>query len=411
MDKMEKLRIFIASSEKVHDFAGMIRDEINKAEYCSADTWRDALESAGAQSKIEALELWMKIYDYAVIIFTKADALVKGTGQDLKSRDDCVFEAGLFMATLERHRCTLISFVDKGDLPSDFGGIVFLKYNEPEDLTNYDKCRPVVQAAAGNIKAWVQKTTADRGVAKRPLTRDGILRRERMESVGGVLKEDQVVVASVQPPELEIAVAKQVRLNMDNNIRYIYFFQGNEDAADKIPQLLQLMLLANFLEERDAGSFKTRIDLITSHRDEIVELVEDACIYDKLNIFFLRDRVYPEYCLHNAASDKLARLYFKRDDDYFVEWASGAEAYRFWRAVKKQNRVDNPVSPNAIFHGGGNFDFNEGDFRASLTKGMRTYFRDITEIVMRLCLSGPDESTLKNPYVQAPPAIAGPPAA
>jgi hypothetical protein len=57
---MENLRIFIASSEKVHDFAGMIRDEINKAEYCSADTWKDALRAAGAQSKIEALELWMK---------------------------------------------------------------------------------------------------------------------------------------------------------------------------------------------------------------------------------------------------------------------------------------------------------------------------------------------------------------
>jgi hypothetical protein len=40
------------------------------------------------------------------------------------------------MATLERYRCSIISFVDNGDLPSDFGGILVLKYNEPEDLTN-----------------------------------------------------------------------------------------------------------------------------------------------------------------------------------------------------------------------------------------------------------------------------------
>jgi hypothetical protein len=407
---MEKSRIFIASSEKVHDFAGMIRDEINQAEYCSADTWKNALQSTGAQSKIEALELWIKLYDYAVIIFTKADALITGSGQDLKSRDDCVFEAGLFMATLERQRCTLISFVEKDDLPSDLGGIVFLKYTEPEDLTNYEKCRPVVQIAAGAIKAWVQRTTAGRSAANRPLTRDAILKREQMERVGGVLREDQVVVASVQPPELEYAAARQVRLNMDNNIRYVYFFQGNQDAADKIPQLLQLMLLADFLEEKDAGSFRTRTDLVTSHRDEIIELVKDACIYDKLNIFFLRDRVYPEYCLHNAASDKVARLYFKRDDDYFIEWASGAEAYRFWRAVKEQNRVDNPDSPDAIFHGGRNFGLNEGGFRAALTKGMRIYFRDIAETVMGLCLSGPDYQPEKHLRPGAP-ASAGPPTA
>jgi predicted nucleotide-binding protein len=386
---MEKSRIFIASSEKVHDLAGMIRDEIYNAEYCSADTWKDALQSAGAQSKIEALEQWVKLYDYAVIIFTKADALINGSGQDLKSRDDCVFEAGLFMATLGRQRCTLISFVEKSDLPSDLGGIVSLEYTEPEDLTNYEKCRHVVQAAAGAIKAWVQRTNAARSAANRPLTRDAILKRERMVNVGGVLREDQVVVASVQPPELEYAVARQVRMNMDNNIRYVYFFQGNQDAADKIPQLLQLILLADFLKEKDAGSFKTRTDLVTSHRDEIIELVKDACIYDKLNIFFLRDRVYPEYCLHNAASDKAARLYFKRADDYYIEWASGEEAYTFWRAVKYQNRVDKLDSPEAIFHGGCNFDLNEGGFITTLTRGMRIYFRDITEIVMGLCLSGP----------------------
>ena len=82
-----------------------------------------------------------------------------------------------------------------------------------------------------------------------------------MESAGGVLCEDQVVVASVQPRVLQYQAAKQVRTNMDNNIRYLYFFHGNLDATDKIPQLLQLVLLTDFLKEKGAGSFKTRRDL------------------------------------------------------------------------------------------------------------------------------------------------------
>jgi hypothetical protein len=387
---MEKSRIFIASSDSARLFAEMIRDEINKAEYCLADTWKDALDSAGAQSKIEALEQWMKVYEYAVIIFTNADALIKASGQDLKSRDDCVFEAGLFMATLERQRCTLLSFVDKSDLPSDLGGIVYLKYHEPEDLADYEKCRQVVQAGAGQIKAWVQRTSTGRIPGNRPLTRDAILKRERMENVGGLLREDQVVVASVQPPELEYAVAKQVRQNMDNNIRYVYFFHGNQDAIDKIPQLLQLLCLTEFLDEKDAGSFKTRNNLITTHHDEIIKLVKDMCYDDKLNIFFLSDPVYPEYCIHNAASDRASRLYYKRDDDYYIEWASGGNANRFWRAVKKENRVDSPDSPDAIFHGGREFELNDGSFRRALAMSMRKYFPDIAEIVMGICLNGPD---------------------
>ena len=82
---MDKSRIFIASSEKVREFAGMLRNEINNAEYCEADTWNDVLKLTGAETKIEALEASAKVYDYAVIIFTKAD--LRAGGQDLRSRD------------------------------------------------------------------------------------------------------------------------------------------------------------------------------------------------------------------------------------------------------------------------------------------------------------------------------------
>jgi hypothetical protein len=384
---MDRSRIFIASSEKALEFAGMLRNEINGAEYCEADTWKDAFERTATETKIEALEASVKVYEYAVIIFTKADLLV--SGQDLKSRDDCVFNAGLFMASLGRQRCILLSSVGK-DGPSDLSGIIPLKFREPDDLTSHDKCRPAIQTAAGAIQAWVQRSATGRGPTNRPLTHDEVLARERMESRGGVLCEDQVVVASVQPRAMHYQAAKQVRMNLDSNIRYLYFFHGNLDAADKIPQLLQLVLLTDFLEEKDADSFKTRRDLINSHGSEIVGLVRDMCLNDKLNIFFLGDPVYPEFSIHNAASDKSARLYFKRDDDHFIEWASGDKAYRFWCMTKERNRVENQDLPEAIFHHGRDFELNDGTFKSHLSMGMRRYFGDIAEKVMGLCIYGPD---------------------
>lgn len=387
---MDKSKIFIASSESAHTFAKMIRIEVNTAQYCEAETWKDALSSSGAQSKIEALEYWLKVYDYAIIIFTNADLLTKDAGQDSKARDDCVFEAGLFMALLGRKRCMLLSSVETSDLPSDLGGITLTKFIEPDDLTNIAKCKPAVDSAAVAIQDMVQRAAGGQSPANRPLTREAILNRERMESQGGVLREDQVVVASVQPPELYYEVARQVRMNMDDNVRYVYFFRGNLDAADKIPQILQLMLLTDCLEKKDASSFKTRKELVGLHRAEVIKTIIDICEGDKLNIFFLGDPIYPEFCIHNAASDKLARLYYCREDDCYIEWSYGSEAYQFWCAVKQQNRVDDPESPGAIFHAGQNFSLSELTFRRNLTMGMRKYFGDIADDVIGLCLEGPD---------------------
>jgi hypothetical protein len=400
MTGMDKARIFIASSEKVYDFADMLRSAINESDACEADTWRDAFKRTGAETKIEVLEASVKAYDYAVIIFTKADLL--STGQGLKSRDDCILNAGMFMATLGRQKCVLLSSVEKDALPSDLGGIIVQKFNEPEDFSNYDKSLRAIQNATSLIRGWVQRTAISRNSANRPLTHDQILERERLQKFGGMLYEDQVVVASLQPRVMQYQAAKQVRANMENNIKYLYFFYGNLDAAEKVPQLLQMVLLADFLEEKDADSFPTRRELIASHSNEILELVEKMCSDDELNIFFLGDRVYPEFSIHNAASDKFARLYFKRDDDQFIEWACGEKAYQFWRMTKERNNVEEQDVPYAIFHPGRDFGTNEGAFHKNLRMAMRRYFGDIAEDVMGLCANGPDYKREKREPVPHP---------
>ncbi len=373
-------KLFIASSERNHPFAAKIRDELFNNHNCSADTWKDALEDFGARSKIEALDEWTKNYEFAVIIFSQGDL---ETRADMKTQADCVFEAGLFMAAIGRQRCLLLSSVETRDLPSDLGGINLYKFQEPQDVKKTDD--HAARYAAGAIADWLQKDPPR--LPCKALSRENLMKREKTERSGGELKEDQVVVASVQPLELGYEAARQVRENLDNNISYVYFFEGNEDAADKIPQLLQLVLVAGLTNADDAPPFKTRAQLMSERRPEILEALTDMCWNDKLNIFFLREWVDIEYCMHNAASDKLARLYLKHDNDFF-EWMCGPQAYRFWCA-KRKYRAGDPECPDAIFHAGRDFELNDGPFLRNLKMGMRKYFRDSANEIMDLCLKGP----------------------
>ena len=386
---MNRSKIFIASSERTYGFAEMLRDELNKKEYCDVNTWKDARDIVGAGARIEMLEQWIKEYDFAVIVFSKTDMLVKELGEDLKARDDCVFEAGLFMAAIGRNRCFLLSSVEKNDLPSDLGGINLLQFTEPSNFEDRHECGRKCQQAAAFILSCVQKDMG-RGLANRPLSHDALLRRQQMESEGGELKEDQVVVAALQPLELELghAAAKQVRRNLDKNIRYVYFFQGSVDAADKVPQLLQLVLLSGILEKEDMASFNERGELVAIHREKILDSLRDMCLNDKLKIFLRRESRDLEYCIHNAASDHAAKLYLKHGED-FIEWESGPQAYWFWCAMREKNGADDPQPPNAVFHGTHDFELKEGPFLRHLKIGMNKYFRDIAEEVMKLCLEGP----------------------
>ena len=387
---MDKSKIFIASSHRASIVAEKLRDELRTADYCWADIWNDVAGRNPGQARIVTLEQLPREYDFAVIILAKADVLVKDLGDGLKSRDDCVFEAGFFMAAIGRDRCFLLSSVEQNELPTDLEGILRFKFTEPSDLTDRLKCTEKIQAASGLIKDQIQKVQkVPRGPAARPLSREALLEREKGQEEGGELKEDQVVVAAVQPTELGYEVAKQVRTNLDSNIRYVYFFQGNDDAADKVPQLLQLLLIAGFLDKRDAASFRARGDLVTRNRNEVLEALKDICVIDMLNIFFLDDGPNPQYSIHNATSETAARLYLKRGDE-FLEWESGRTAHQFWSDMRKKTGANDTTQfPDAVFHGTRDFELKEGLFLRNLKMNMRKYFRDITDEVTELCLNGP----------------------
>ena len=82
-------------------------------DFCEAYLWKDAIRANAGQTRIETLEQLAKKYDFAVIIFTKADIIANQPLANFSGRDNCVFEAGLFMGVVGRNRCFFLSSVEK----------------------------------------------------------------------------------------------------------------------------------------------------------------------------------------------------------------------------------------------------------------------------------------------------------
>jgi hypothetical protein len=217
-----------------------------------------------------------------------------------------------------------------------------------------------------------------------------LLERERSTSEGGDLFMDQVVVASVQPLDVGYEAALQIRNNIDKgNIQYIYFFQGDDNGARKICQLLQMLLLANILENQaEANDWRGRLAKLKSNLDKITVDLERLCADGMIKVYFLADAPALQYVIHNAGDSMHAKIYLKREQEYF-EWESGAGAYRFWNQVRKARGALTPQPEKAMFYFGPEFKDYQGDFVNKLNSAVGVYFPGIKDVVADLCLKGP----------------------
>lgn len=332
-------------------------------------------------------------YDFAVIILSKDDVMVTNKGdtgeaqEKRKARDNCVFEAGLFIGATGETRCLLLSSVEETDLPSDLRGIIYQPFKEPINLTDPTECRKAIVTAATRIESLVRRPQS---MGNRPLTQARLLERERSIHEGGELLTDQVVVTSVQPLDLGYNAARQVRENIEKyHIRYVYFFQGNIDGADKTCQLLQILLLANILKnESEANNWETREQKLKTNGTVIKENLEKMRDRDLIKIFFLPAPPALQFCIHNASTDRSATLYLQRrgKEQEFIEWESGEGAYQFWDEVRRARGALQPDPPNAVFYGAPGFDVNEPTFNSILKRAVDNYFPGIEQDLMTLCL-------------------------
>jgi predicted nucleotide-binding protein len=155
---MEKAKIFIGSSGRALILAQRLRDELS-ANFSEATVWNDASQGQAGLMIIEMLENATREYDFAVLILTRDDVVFREGGDTEKrqARDNCIFEAGLFMGALGRQRCFLVSGVRADELPVDLRGIIYYALTEPADFESYSQCKQAIVLPSGKILEVVQK--------------------------------------------------------------------------------------------------------------------------------------------------------------------------------------------------------------------------------------------------------------
>jgi hypothetical protein len=113
--------------------------------------WSEDLFLPG-RTFIESLEKVLDEMDYAILVATPDDRLIKRDVSGLSMRDNVLLELGLFMAKLGRVRTYLVSPKDTPLLiPSDLLGITTVTYVTPNDATGWtpalaEPCRIITKA-------------------------------------------------------------------------------------------------------------------------------------------------------------------------------------------------------------------------------------------------------------------------
>lgn len=130
-------KLFIISSTEALKVAETIRASLEHDVFSTV--WNQGVFFAGGYS-LEALEKAVTESDFAIAIAQPDDIIESRGSRQPTLRDNVLFELGLFMGKLGRHRALLIHpKVDGLKLPSDLQGLTLLRYN-PGDPSELPAC-------------------------------------------------------------------------------------------------------------------------------------------------------------------------------------------------------------------------------------------------------------------------------
>jgi hypothetical protein len=385
--RIDKSRIFIASSSRTLVLAEKLRDEL-RTEFCEPTLWSEEGRRQTGQTIFGMLEGAAEGYDFAVIILARDDMMTGGKGETMKARDNCVFEAGLFMSAIGRKRCFLLNSVSQSDLPSDLGGIISIHFEEPVDLLDRSACAEAIASVAAQLKDIIQREGPSPYHARVPvLSADEVFKRERPLSDRGDLTDGQVVVCDTQP-WAEVRRAELVRRNIDNGISYHCFFGFSDDSVDKVCLALQMIAWAGGRSSEEPTDFKARVDVIRREKDRVLNELWNLCRNGQLRVSWTVEEPINCFRVHNASNPTLARFYAKYYTKGFVLWAEGQTAAALWRTLPQYLEVDNadrlflPLKRD-IFG-----DDKRQRLESVLSRALSLYFPGMELEVKQICLGG-----------------------
>lgn len=125
MDK-NKPRVFIGSSVESLDIAQAIQQYLNYEFYC--DIWTQGIFKASTTA-LDSLISELKNFDFAIFVFGGEDVTKIRNIEYNSTRDNIIFETGLFMGKLGRERVFYIAPDNvKIHMPTDLNGFEAQKY-------------------------------------------------------------------------------------------------------------------------------------------------------------------------------------------------------------------------------------------------------------------------------------------
>lgn len=201
--------VFVGSSSEGIRISKAAKSELDSV--AEVELWNQGVFGLG-QGTLESLVLSLGQFDFAVLVLTADDMIVR-RGEELPAaRDNVLFELGLFVGALGRDRTFMLyDRTNPPTLPSDLAGITAATF-EPYSTGN-------IQAAVGTACFKIQNEIERLG--SRGLRNALRLRRaaEKVEGVEATLHNLIRLLARSRKVELDIISAQFGRLIAPEKLR------------------------------------------------------------------------------------------------------------------------------------------------------------------------------------------------
>lgn len=142
---MMKPSLFVGSSTEALGLANYVKDALQHV--TEVTVWNQGVFQLGGTA-LDSLLAQSRFHDYAIFVLAKDDLLLLRNSPYAVTRDNVIFELGIFTATLGSKRCFfLIPSGDNFRIPSDLHGVTFACY----DLTSHD----------GNVQSAIEESCSE----------------------------------------------------------------------------------------------------------------------------------------------------------------------------------------------------------------------------------------------------------
>jgi hypothetical protein len=126
--------VFVGSSTEGSPIAEALQVLLDRE--CEVELWSQGVFGL-TQGNLESLVLALERFDFAVLVLTPDDLLIRRGAHQPVARDNVVFELGLFVGGLGRERTFMLyDRTAAPDLPSDLAGVTAATF-EPHSSGNY----------------------------------------------------------------------------------------------------------------------------------------------------------------------------------------------------------------------------------------------------------------------------------